>query len=80
MNSLSHKKEPPHMSDTATHTYNVPDISCQHCIDAITKEVSPLEGVTNLQVDVEAKIVTVVGGDDAAIVAAIDEAGFDVAR
>ncbi len=68
------------MSDTATHTYNVPDISCQHCIDAITKEVSPLEGVTNLQVDVEAKIVTVVGGDDAAIVAAIDEAGFDVAR
>jgi copper chaperone CopZ len=35
--------------------------------------------VTGVDVDVEAKLVTVDGGDDAAIRAAIDEAGYDVA-
>ncbi len=62
-----------------TTPYSVPDISCQHCIDAITAEVTKVEGVTNVNVDLDAKTVAVVGGDDAAIVAAIDEAGFDVA-
>lgn len=63
-----------------TRTFSVPDISCDHCVQAITKEVSPLEGVTELSVDLDAKTVSVAGGDDAAIIAAIDEAGFDVAQ
>lgn len=62
-----------------TRTYNVPGVSCEHCVSAITGEVSPLEGVTSVDVDLEAKTVTVIGGDDAAIVAAIDEAGYDIA-
>jgi copper chaperone CopZ len=32
-----------------------------------------------VEVDVEAKLVTVSGGDDAAIRAAIDDAGYDIA-
>jgi len=60
-------------------TYSVPDISCQHCVDAITKEVQIVDGVTGLTVDLDAKTVTVSGGDRQAIVDAIDEAGFDVA-
>lgn len=60
-------------------TFHVPDMSCQHCIDAITAEVSKVDGVTQLRVDLDTKAVDVAGGDASAIVAAIDEAGFDVA-
>lgn len=62
-----------------TATYSVPDISCQHCVDAITTEVAKVDGVTDVTVDLDAKTVAVVGGDETAIVAAIDEAGYDVA-
>ncbi len=60
-------------------TYSVPDMSCQHCVDAITTEVAKVDGVTDVNIDLDAKAVTVVGGEEAAIVAAIDEAGYDVA-
>jgi copper chaperone len=60
-------------------TFNVPGISCQHCIDAITREVTAVEGVADIAVDLDAKTVAVVGGDDSAVRAAIDEAGFDIA-
>ena len=65
--------------DTTTRTYSVPGISCDHCKHAIESEVSTVEGVDVVVVDVDAKLVTVSGGDDAAIRAAIDEAGYDVA-
>lgn len=67
------------MTSTTIHTYSVPGVSCDHCVKAITDEVSPLEGVSSVAVDLEAKTVTVAGGDDGAIRAAIDEAGYDVA-
>ena len=62
-----------------TTTYSVPDMSCQHCVDSITTEVTKVDGVTAVTVDLDTKTVAVVGGDDTAIVAAIDEAGFDIA-
>ncbi len=65
--------------DTTTRTYSVPGISCDHCKHAIESEVSTVDGVAVVVVDVDAKLVTVSGGDDAAIRAAIDEAGYDVA-
>ena len=65
--------------DTTTRTYSVPGISCDHCKHAIESEVSTVDGVDVVVVDVDAKLVTVSGGDDAAIRAAIDEAGYDVA-
>ncbi len=58
--------------------FNVPDISCQHCVDAMTGEGTAVDGVTSVEVDLEAKTVAVVGGSHDAVVAAIDEAGFDV--
>ncbi len=61
-----------------TRTYPVSTMTCQHCVDAITGEVAPLDGVESLSIDLDTKLVTVVGGDDAAIRAAIDEAGFDI--
>lgn len=62
-----------------THVWTVPGMSCQHCIDAITGEVGKVAGVVGVAIDLDAKTVTVDGGDSPAIVAAIDEAGFDVA-
>ena len=64
---------------TEPHLLNVPDMSCQHCIDAITGEVSKVDGVSSVAIDLEAKTVSVMGGASDAIVTAIDEAGFDVA-
>jgi copper ion binding protein len=64
--------------------FQVPGVSCQHCVNAITKEVSALAGVQRVQVGLEDKIVTVEHGGQLSpdtIVAAINEAGYDeVAR
>jgi len=64
-----------------THSYSVPGVHCDHCRAAIEGEVAPLAGVAEVAGDLEAKTVTVTGQalDDAAIRAAIDEAGYDVA-
>ena len=64
-----------------TRSYSVPGVHCDHCRAAIEGEVAPLERVAEVAVDLEAKTVTVTGRglDDAAIRAAIDEAGYDVA-
>jgi copper chaperone len=60
-------------------TYSVPGISCDHCKHAIETEVGAVPGVTSVDVDVASRSVAVVGGDDPAIRAAIDEAGYEVA-
>jgi copper chaperone len=62
-------------------TYSVPGVSCGHCREAITSEVSRVPGVDVVDVDLDAKQVSVSGHDldDAAVRAAIDEAGYDIA-
>jgi copper chaperone CopZ len=67
------------MSTTATRTYSVPGISCDHCKRAIETEVAGVADVAEVRVDIEARLVTVIGGDDAAVRAAIDDAGYDIA-
>ena len=64
---------------SVTHEYQVPDVSCEHCVAAITGEVEPLDGVESVTVDLDRKLVSVVGGEDSAIRAAIDDAGYDIA-
>lgn len=60
--------------------YSVPGISCDHCKHAIEGEVGKVAGVDTVEVAVDAKTVRVVGDvDDAAVRAAIDEAGYEVA-
>ncbi len=61
-------------------TYSVPDVHCEHCRVAITGELSQVAGVESVEVDLDAKRVTVEGHDvnDAAVRAAIDEAGYEV--
>jgi copper chaperone len=64
-----------------TITYSVPDVHCAHCEKAITEEVSAVEGVESVVVDLEAKRVTIAGSglNDAKLRAAIDEAGYEAA-
>lgn len=60
--------------------YSVPGMSCAHCVASITGEVSEVNGVTGVSIDLDTKLVTITGTDleDAALRAAIDEAGFEV--
>ena len=64
-----------------TLTLTVPDMTCDHCVRAVTEGVSPIAGVTAVDVDLATKRVTVTGTavDRDAVVAAIDDAGFEVA-
>ncbi|HXR41380.1 MAG TPA: cation transporter [Acidothermaceae bacterium] len=63
-----------------TRTYVVDGMTCGHCVNAVTGEVTKLDGVTDVAVDLEAKTVTVSGEpiDDNAVREAIDEAGYAV--
>ena len=59
--------------------YRVDGMSCDHCVVAVTSEVGDVAGVQAVDVDLETKLVRVSGAaiDDTAVVAAIDEAGYD---
>jgi copper chaperone len=65
------------VSDTVT--YDVPAVHCAHCAMSIREEVSEVEGVEDVDVDLETKVVTVRGSalDDAALREAIAEAGYE---
>jgi copper chaperone len=64
-----------------TVTYSVPAIHCEHCAMSIREEVSEVEGVDAVDVDLEAKVVSIRGHelDDVALRAAIEEAGYEAA-
>ncbi len=64
-----------------TETFNVPAVSCNHCVNAITQEVGALDGVSKVDVNLNTKVVTVEANDSVKrdqISAAIGEAGYDV--
>jgi copper chaperone len=64
-----------------TRTYTVPGIHCGHCAAAIKEEVSSVEGVEGVDVDLEAKVVTIRGQalSDESLRQAIEEAGYQAA-
>lgn len=64
-----------------TRSYTVPNMTCGHCKQAVTEELSTVEGVEGVDVDLDTKLVLVRGEDldDAALRAAIEEAGYEAA-
>lgn len=63
------------------HTYSVPAMHCGNCTAAVEREVSLVDGVENVEADLETKLVLVRGEgvEDAAVRAAIEEAGYAAA-
>ena len=70
---------PRHQTPTGRLAYVVAGMSCSHCRTAVIEEVAKVPGVASVEVDLDTKLVRVAGagvvGD--AVVAAIDEAGYD---
>ncbi len=66
----------------STATYTVVGMTCGHCVSSVTEEVSQVPGVTDVDVDLASGGLTVIGDtevDDAAVRAAVEEAGYQVA-
>ena len=63
-----------------TTTFLVPGMTCGHYKGAVTDELSKINGVSNVDVDVDSKKVTIESEADIewqVIVGAVDEAGFE---
>ncbi|UPW02688.1 cation transporter [Rhodococcus pyridinivorans] len=70
------------MSRTSTSTYTVTGMTCEHCVASVTEEVQEIPGVENVAVDLATGAVTVTSAeslDDAAVAAAVEEAGYSLA-
>ncbi len=67
------------MSETLV--YEVPAMHCAHCERAVKTELSGVEGVEAVTVDLETKRVTVTGAQlsDETLREAIEEAGYEAA-
>ncbi|WP_213455530.1 heavy-metal-associated domain-containing protein [Rhizomonospora bruguierae] len=65
----------------ATKTYTVTGMTCAHCVNSVSSEIRGIPGVTEVRVDLSSGAVTVTSDapvDDAAVIAAVDEAGYQV--
>lgn len=63
-------------------TYTVRGMTCGHCVASVTEEISEIEGVTGVVVELPTGAVTVTSDqpvDDAAVRAAVEEAGYRLA-
>lgn len=71
---------------STTTTVQVAGMTCGHCVSAVTEELSQLPGVSDVSIDLVAggtSPVTVTSAeplDDAAVAAAVDEAGYELVR
>lgn len=59
--------------------FQVPGMTCGHCVSAVQTELAAVPGVLSVEVDLESKNVVVSGSsiDARAVIAAVDEAGFE---
>jgi copper chaperone len=67
------------MSET---TYTVTGMTCGHCVASVTEEISEINGVTDVAVDLPTGAVTVTSAhplDEADVRAAVKEAGYELA-
>ncbi|CAD5138038.1 MULTISPECIES: heavy-metal-associated domain-containing protein [Microbacterium] len=67
----------------STSEYQVSGMSCGHCEVAVRGEVSQVPGVENIEVSAQTGrllVTTSSAVDDAAVLAAVDEAGYEAVR
>ena len=85
--------EPPHVHAVHEHShaeaavtaeYGVAGMTCSHCVASVTEELSQLDGVTSVDIDLVAGGVSRVtvdsdrALDEGDVAAAVDEAGYDL--
>jgi copper chaperone CopZ len=66
-----------------TATYTVTGMTCEHCVRSVSEEVAALPGVTAVDVDLPSGGLTVTSETpvaDADVRAAVEEAGYELAR
>jgi copper chaperone len=64
------------------HSYTVTGMTCAHCVASVSEEIGEIEGVSAVQVDLPTGSVTVTSThpiDDAQVLAAVEEAGYQLA-
>jgi len=67
------------MASMSATTYDVQGMTCGHCVRSVTEEISQVEGVTSVEVSLEAGTAAVAGeADPEAVRAAVTEAGYEV--
>lgn len=67
------------MANTAS--FAVTGMTCGHCVNSVTEEVSKVAGVTHVYVDLASGLLTVTSYepvDDAAIRSAVRNAGYEL--
>lgn len=65
-----------------TSTYTVTGMTCGHCVQSVTDEITALPGVEQVNVELSSGAVTVVSDEvlaQEAVAAAVDEAGYALA-
>jgi copper chaperone len=66
---------------STTTTYQVSGMTCEHCVHAVTEEITALPGVDSVTVDLGSGAVTVTSEaplEVGAVRAAVDEAGYEL--
>ena len=64
-----------------TTTYQVQGMTCGHCVNSVSTEISAIPGVSDVQVELASGQVTVTSAsplDTDTVRAAVDEAGYDL--
>jgi copper chaperone CopZ len=67
-----------------TTTYTVRGMTCGHCVNAVTEELQEIDGVTDVTIelveggDSPVTVTSATELDRAAVVAAVDEAGYEL--
>ncbi len=67
----------------STATYTVGGMTCDHCVRAVTEEVSQVPGVAKVDVELVSGALTVTSEGDVdhlAVRAAVEEAGYEVSE
>lgn len=62
-----------------THTYAVRGMTCAHCVASVTEEITTIDGVSDVVVDLPTGAVRVTSArplDEAQVRAAVEEAGY----
>jgi copper chaperone len=63
-------------------TYTVTGMTCGHCVASVTEEISEIDGVTDVAVELSTGAVTVTSTEpvsDADVRTAVEEAGYRLA-